>query len=121
MNPEGIPAELRERRQWVVWRGERRDGKRTKVPYRVDTGQRASVDDPGSWASYEQASAFARRFNFGIGFVFTTADPFVASTWTPASMTASSIPTLLRSSDSLTPTASGRCRAQAHTPSAALR
>jgi NADP-dependent 3-hydroxy acid dehydrogenase YdfG len=34
MSYDAIPAELRKRRQWVIWREEQRDGKRTKVPYR---------------------------------------------------------------------------------------
>ncbi len=74
-----IPAELRARDQWVVWRFETRDrdGKRTKVPYAVRTGARASVTDPASWASFDDAQAFAERHAYGVGFVFTGDDPFV--------------------------------------------
>jgi hypothetical protein len=72
-----VPEELRARRQWVVWRFERRDGRPTKVPYRVDIGSRAAVDDPRSWTTFEDASTFAREHADGTGFVFTTSDPFV--------------------------------------------
>jgi hypothetical protein len=73
-----IPAELRELRQWLIWRREERDGKPTKVPYRVGkpTAQ-ASVTDPTHWADYDAAVAVARRNGIdGIGFVFTAEDPY---------------------------------------------
>src|SRR5689334_11666678 len=79
----GIPAELRERKQWLVHRD--------KQPYRaLPPRERASVTDPATWASYDDAvaakAAFAgaaarnpklyRPFD-GIGFVFSANDPFV--------------------------------------------
>jgi hypothetical protein len=76
MGPMNVPAELRERRQWVVWRRERRDGKATKVPYCVETGKPASSIDPGTWTTFDRATAFAQRHADGVGFVFTAADPF---------------------------------------------
>ena len=76
MSFERIPAELRELDQWVLWRAEARDGKHTKVPYRVrESFVRASSTDPTTWASFEQAIATAHLAD-GIGFVFTEADPF---------------------------------------------
>jgi putative DNA primase/helicase len=71
-----IPSELRERPQWVVWRYEERDDKRTKVPYRADGQGRASSTDPSTWASYDAAVA-ASDTSDGIGFVFSADDPFV--------------------------------------------
>jgi hypothetical protein len=68
-----IPAELRERSQWVVWRFEERDGKPTKVPYSVD-GRLASTTDPATWTTFESVVA-ADGFD-GIGFVFTEDDPY---------------------------------------------
>ena len=71
MNTAAIPAELRERPQWVVWQLEHRDGKPTKVPYRVVGGaprERASTTDPSSWAKFESALRAAPGFD-GIGFV----------------------------------------------------
>ena len=73
-----IPAELRERPQWVLWRYEDRgDGKPTKVPYRADDPARqASSTDPATWATYEQALK-TRGEAAGIGYVFSVDDPFV--------------------------------------------
>jgi hypothetical protein len=47
-----IPAELRERAQWVVTR----PGP-DKIPLNPRTGQRASVTDHGTWATFEEAKA----------------------------------------------------------------
>ena len=78
MNIVSIPAELRERPQWVVWRLEHRDGKPTKVPYRADGSGRASSTDATTWASFEAALAAAEALAAeGVGYVFSTDDPFV--------------------------------------------
>lgn len=75
---DAIPAELRERPQWVVWRREPRDGKPTKVPYSAQTLRRASVDDPGSWSPFEIALRRYRGGGFdGVGFVLCADDPYV--------------------------------------------
>jgi len=73
-----IPAELRERHQWVIWRRETRDGKTTKVPYQAnDPSRRASTTDPATWSSYEDAEAASVLDGDGIGYVFTDDDPYV--------------------------------------------
>lgn len=78
MNIDAIPAELRERRQWVIWRGEVRTGKATKVPYRADGSGRASTTDASTWSTFEAARAGADALAAdGVGFVFTAGDPFV--------------------------------------------
>lgn len=69
-----IPAELIQLDQWVVWRLESRGGKPTKVPYGPRTGQRASVSDPGTWASFDEAFGAFQESNgqlSGIGFVLS--------------------------------------------------
>lgn len=72
-----FPPELRALPQWVVWRVEERGDKPTKVPYAVD-GRPASTTDPGTWAALDMAiSRFQLGGVDGIGFVFSTADPFV--------------------------------------------
>ena len=72
-----VPAELRDRPQWVCWRFEERDGKSTKVPYRADGHGRASTTDPATWATFEDAVSAADWLDFdGVGFVFTDDDPF---------------------------------------------
>jgi putative DNA primase/helicase len=88
MNAASIPAELRERRQWVVWRTEKRDDKPTKVPYvarppqeRGASGTRrhwpASTTDPSTWRSFLEAVELAKGDNWdGIGYVFAQDDPY---------------------------------------------
>ena len=76
MNAEAIPAELRERAQWVVWKRERRGSKWTKVPYRASDGRtHAKCDDPRTWSTFEQAVARAAEVQ-GIGYVFSADDPY---------------------------------------------
>jgi hypothetical protein len=79
MGLELIPAELRERPQWVIWRRIERGGKATKVPYQATCPERkAATDDPTSWSTYQRAlTAFEQGGCDGIGFVFTAADQFV--------------------------------------------
>jgi hypothetical protein len=79
MTIENIPQEMRIYKQWVCWRFEDIDGpKPTKVPYSPLTGKLASVTDPNTWASFEQAAHVLTTTNWynGIGFVLTEADPF---------------------------------------------
>jgi len=71
-----IPAELRERAQWVIYADEIHGGRRTKVPYSPE-GYRASVTRPASWMTYADAARVAERAWLGIGFVFTADDPYV--------------------------------------------
>jgi putative DNA primase/helicase len=76
--PKNIPDVLTERPQWVLWRLEERGGKLTKIPY-TDTGHRASSTDLMTWTTCAMALAAYERGNYdGIGFVFSSADPFVA-------------------------------------------
>jgi putative DNA primase/helicase len=69
-----IPAELRERNQWVSWRYETRGGRLTKVPVSPVTCRRASSTDPSTWGSYRQALGMVTAE--GIGFVFSKDDPY---------------------------------------------
>jgi putative DNA primase/helicase len=77
---ENIPEQLTNRPQWVCWRLETREGKPTKVPYTPGTERRASSTDLMTWATFEEASAAYEAGEppyDGIGFVFSSADPFV--------------------------------------------
>jgi len=73
-----VPDDLRERDQWVLWQYENRNGRTTKVPYRV--GHRyVSSTDPSTWASFEAVADEWRRSPSryaGLGFVFSADDPF---------------------------------------------
>ncbi len=75
---ENIPEELRQRRQWVVWKLEERDDKPTKVPYIAGGVGRAKSTDLMTWRTFEEAVQALKtgRYN-GVGFVFCSADPFV--------------------------------------------
>jgi|SRR4051812_13069658 putative DNA primase/helicase len=75
-----IPESLTERPQWVCWRLETRDDKPTKVPYTPGTLRRASSTDLMTWKPFPEALAAYERSEppyDGIGFVFSSADPFV--------------------------------------------
>ncbi len=71
--PEAIPAELRERAQWVAWTYGH-DGR--KLPLDPHTGRAASTTDPATWAPFATAYTFAKRRGCGVGFVFTPDDPY---------------------------------------------
>jgi primase-polymerase (primpol)-like protein len=71
---ENIPEELTELEQWVCWRYEERDNKLTKIPC-TPQGGRASTTDSLTWAAFDVALK-ASRDHDGIGFVFTSGDPF---------------------------------------------
>jgi hypothetical protein len=61
-----IPAELRDLPQWVTARED-------KVPLHPRTGRFASVKDPSTWASFEEATRSGYPY---IGFVLTEHDPY---------------------------------------------
>jgi putative DNA primase/helicase len=72
---EGIPEELRVRPQWVVWKavGHKPD----KVPYSARTGRRASSTDLLTWSTFQEAlDAYDNGEYAGLGFVFSSADPY---------------------------------------------
>lgn len=74
---DDVPADLRERRQWVAWRVVTRDdGKPTKVPYHP-SGRRASSTDPATWSTLDEVREAYEHGGFrGIGYVFAADDPF---------------------------------------------
>lgn len=74
---ENVPAELQERRQWVCWRYEEREGKRTKVPVSPRTGTPVDHLDPENWRGFEEATRFLMgSYVDGVGFVFVEDDPY---------------------------------------------
>jgi putative DNA primase/helicase len=67
---ENIPTELKALRQWVLWRGEQRGDRMTKVPYSV-AGKKASSSDRSTWTDFDSAAEASKFGSFdGIGFVF---------------------------------------------------
>lgn len=76
-NYHNIPAELRERPQWVCWCLETVNGRQTKVPYNPVTGHKASSTNRSSWSTFDAArDAVATKGMTGIGFVLTNDDPY---------------------------------------------
>lgn len=75
---ERIPAELKFYRQWIVWKFEDQGGlKPTKVPYSPAFSGKASVTNPVSWGTFEEAVEVFNAGGYdGIGFIITKDDPF---------------------------------------------
>lgn len=78
MNFDRVPEELKQLRQWVVWRYVKRDdGKLTKLPYSPVRTTLASVTDSNTWGSFEEAKAATKLESVaGIGFVLTVHDDY---------------------------------------------
>ena len=74
MTYDKIPAELKQLKNWVCYRLQRRDnGDLGKIPVNPKTLQDAKADDPSTWGSFEEATAAAARHPdrvAGIGFEF---------------------------------------------------
>ena len=77
ISPEKIPAALTARPQWVTWKTEERDGKRTKIPYNARTGHKAQANNATTWAPFGIVLSASRTGYDGAGYVFTAEDPFV--------------------------------------------
>jgi putative DNA primase/helicase len=75
---ESIPRALRAYPSWVVWRLEKgKDKKWTKVPRKALSDRRASHSDLRTWCAYPDAcEAYQGGGYDGLGFVFSTGDPF---------------------------------------------
>ena len=69
-----VPADLKNLRQWVVWKREERDGKPTKIPYQLHD-KNAQSNNPQTWTDYRSVCEHRDRFS-GIGFVFSNSDDF---------------------------------------------
>ena len=75
LRAENIPEQLKTRPQWVVWKavGDKPD----KVPYSARSGRRASSTDLLTWSTFQEAlEAYENGEYAGLGFVFSSADPF---------------------------------------------
>ena len=71
-----IPQELKQLKQWVLWKIEMDDkGKPTKVPYKPN-GLKASTTRPSDWSDFDTVCKSCKEYN-GIGFVFTKEDNYV--------------------------------------------
>ncbi len=81
LNTKNIPGELKQLKQWVLWRFIHKinQKKPAKVPYQV-SGQEAGTNNPDTWNDFEAVnnkfSGNGKNFS-GIGFVFSETDPYV--------------------------------------------
>lgn len=79
MLPNNIPDYLKERKQWVLWRWECKEGseKLTKVP-KQPNGYNAATTKPWTWSSFARCYAAYERGTFdGLGFCFAEGDNLV--------------------------------------------
>ena len=72
-----IPDEMKQLKNWLVWRLVDKGGEKpSKVPFSVSGGS-ASVSNPNTWGTFKSAVAAYETGEYdGIGFVFTDT-PFV--------------------------------------------
>jgi len=76
MKFDTIPDELKQLKQWVLWKIEIDDkGKPTKVPYKPN-GLKASTTKPSDWSDFDTVCKSCKEYN-GIGFVFTKEDRYI--------------------------------------------
>lgn len=73
-----IPNELKMMAQWVLWKYEDRNGKKTKVPYQAD-GSAAQANNRNTWSTFATAVKFYTEYDEfdGIGFVFSRQDNLI--------------------------------------------
>ena len=68
---QNIPHELQQRPQWVAYEPG------SKIPLDPRTGRYASITDSLTWGTFEEALRRAEEHGLGVGFVFSSGDPFV--------------------------------------------
>jgi putative DNA primase/helicase len=78
-NPQNIPDDMKTFDHWVVFKVRpKSNNKLDKVPYNPATGGPASHSDSRTWTSFDTAwTAFESGKWDGIGFVFSSGDPYV--------------------------------------------
>jgi putative DNA primase/helicase len=80
VEPDGIPDELKSYDHWIVWRARLREeggDEFDKFLYNARTGEAASHSDSRTWSAFDDAvAAYVRDGWDGIGFVFSSGDPF---------------------------------------------
>ena len=73
-----VPKLLLTCNQWVAWSYKNRGSKLGKIPLDPKTGNYAKVNDKNTWGSFNEALSYMKHKKAdGIGFVFSSEDPFV--------------------------------------------
>jgi hypothetical protein len=71
-------APLRFTPRWVSWDSRLKGGRWTKVPINPRTGRAASVSDPSTWGTFDEALAAIQQFHLtGVGVVLTGDDNLI--------------------------------------------
>lgn len=71
MQYANVPEQLKVFPRWVTYKIEHKDGRKTKIPYNPNTGERAKAGQPQTWGRFEEAVAALNTGKYdGIGFEF---------------------------------------------------
>jgi primase-polymerase (primpol)-like protein len=71
-------AHLRDEPRWVAWDYIPKNNQWTKPPINPHTGRNASVSDPKTWGTFDEAFAAVKRYGLaGVGLVLTTDDNII--------------------------------------------
>ena len=71
MQYANVPEQLKAFPRWVTYKIEHKDGRKTKIPYNPNTGERAKAGQPQTWGRFEEAVAALNTGKYdGIGFEF---------------------------------------------------
>ncbi|MFJ6211661.1 DUF927 domain-containing protein [Lysinibacillus sp. NPDC092081] len=76
---ENIPIELKQLKQWVLWKAEWDEKQKvfTKVPFRSNGRYKAYSNKPESWDTFDNIyEAYENGIGEGIGFVLSETDPY---------------------------------------------
>ena len=65
---DNIPSELKQLKNWCVWKYQERNGKKTKIPFNAATGEFAKSNDSSTWSDYQ--TAVNCKGADGVGFFF---------------------------------------------------
>lgn len=65
---DNIPSELKQLKNWCVWKYQERNGKKTKIPFNAATGEFAKSNDSSTWSDYQ--TAVKCKGADGVGFFF---------------------------------------------------
>lgn len=76
---ENIPEELKQRKQWVLWKAvlDKEKQEYSKVPYQANGIDKASSTGVDTWDTFERIEeAYENGIGEGIGFVLSESDPY---------------------------------------------
>ena len=77
-NFDAIPQELKDKKQWLLWKAvPRKDGTMGKVPKQTN-GANANPANPYTWTNFQDVQKALRTEKYdGIGFVFSSTDEYI--------------------------------------------